>query len=95
MNERERDKAPAKSCARKLCVSFGVVVFAAGDGRLGLLGKHGQRAGGLHSPLRRVLEDPPAPPPQERAAGKAIVQEVGRGCAGVDIDRGGRGLYGE
>lgn len=66
-----------------------------GDGRLGVLGQHGQRDGGLHSTLRGLPQDPPPPPAQAREAGGTPVQEVGGGSPGRSL-RGGWGrVHGE
>lgn len=68
---------------------------SSGDGRVGVLGKHSQRHGGLHATLRGLSKDPPPPPSQEREAGGTPVQEVGGGCAGFPLRCGGGGLHGE
>lgn len=60
---------------------------------MGLLGEHCERAGGLHASMRRVPQDPIAPPPKEREAGSNVVQEVGGGGAGCDIARGRSRLH--
>lgn len=52
-----------------------------GDGRLGILGQHGQRHGGLHPAVCGLPQDKAAPPSQEREAGGAAVQEMGGGRA--------------
>lgn len=58
-----------------------------GDGRVGLLGKHGECARGLHPALRCVLEDPSAPAPPKREDREAPVQEMGRGSPSFHLDR--------
>lgn len=62
--------------------------MGAGDGRVGLLGEHGECACGLHLALRRVFEDPSAPAPPKREAREAPIQEMGRGSPSFHLDRG-------
>lgn len=70
-------------------------VVYSGVGRVGVLGKHCQRHGGVHPAVRGLPKNPPPSPSQEREAGGTPVQEVGGGCAGGPLYRGRRGLHGK